>query len=72
MKKSLVLVGIILAYALPVSAQTQVWQKPVAKNCNLAPSAQCNIEVTCPDSHPIAVSGGGGMPKAMPENNQVD
>jgi hypothetical protein len=61
---------VALVIAPPLSAD-QIWQKPAVKQCNLAPGAQCNVEVTCPSSHPRALSGGGGMPKAMPESNQV-
>jgi len=70
MKKSLI-IGMILFGTLGLFAQNQVWQKPVVKKCELSPGAQCNVEAICPKSHPIAISGGGGMPKAMPENNQV-
>ena len=70
MKKSLMLV-IALFCGLAISAQAQVWQKPVVKNCELKAGEQCNVEAVCPNSHPIAISGGGGMPKAMPANNQV-
>jgi hypothetical protein len=44
----------------------QAWQKPVVKECRLEPGAQCNVEVTCPKTHPVAVSGGGGIPKSAP------
>ncbi len=70
MKKLILgLIGTI-ALATPVMAQ-QVWQKPVVKECGLKPGAICNVEVTCPQSHPVVISGGGGMPKATPPGNQV-
>lgn len=62
--------GTAMFIANPAFAN-QVWQKPVVKECGLEPGAQCNVEVSCPKSHPIVISGGGGMPKAMPPKNQV-
>lgn len=70
MKFSCLMVAGVLFSAASVSAE-QTWQKPTVQECDLAPGAQCNVEVTCPDSHPQVLSGGGGMPKAVPENNQV-
>ncbi len=70
MKKILFIASIGLFFAGPALA-AQVWQKPVVKECGLEPGAQCNVEVTCPASHPVVISGGGGMPKATPPENQV-
>ncbi len=64
-----IVVGALL-FSTPAFAG-QAWQKPVVKECALKPGAQCNVEVTCPKTHPIAVSGGGGMPKSAPPSNQV-
>ena len=64
-----ILVGALLL-ATPARAG-QVWQEPVVKECSLEPGADCNVEVACPETHPIAVSGGGGMPASAPPDNQV-
>ena len=70
MKKMLLAATVALTFMSPAQAE-QVWQKPVVKECGLEPGAQCNVEVSCPASHPVAVSGGGGMPKSSPPENQV-
>ncbi len=70
MKKMLLATITALTFISPAQAE-QIWQKPVVKECSLEPGAQCNVEVACPASHPVAVSGGGGMPKATPPENQV-
>lgn len=47
------------------------WQKPVVAECALAPAADCNVEATCPADAPYVVTGGGGMPKADPQDHAV-
>ena len=56
--------------AMPALAG-QEWQQPVVEQCSLEAGAQCNVEVACPDSHPVVLSGGGGMPESAPPDNQV-
>ena len=68
-KLFLISIGALLL-ATPALAE-QVWQKPVVEQCSLEPGAQCNVEVACPDTHPVVRSGGGGMPEAAPPDNQV-
>ena len=60
----------LLFLAAPAFAE-QAWQKPTVQSCELAPGAHCNVEVTCPDSHPVVLAGGGGMPESAPPDNQV-
>jgi len=70
LKETLFIAVGALLLATPALAG-QAWQKPVVKECSLEPGAQCNVEVTCPKTHPVVVSGGGGMPKSAPPSNQV-
>ena len=67
--------GVLLAAGLlscaGAAAAEQAWQKPVVQSCSLEPGAHCNVEVACPASHPVVLSGGGGMPESAPPDNQV-
>lgn len=64
--------GVFLALAAVNTALAKSqWQKPVVMECVLAPSGDCNVEAECPAEAPFVVAGGGGMPKAMPENHAV-
>ncbi|RMF38247.1 MAG: hypothetical protein D6754_07910 [Alphaproteobacteria bacterium] len=60
---------------LGLSATTAVaeakWQKPIAMACDLEPGGICNVEAVCPEDAPWVVAGGGGIPKAEPEDNAV-
>ena len=71
MVKEILLIPVgALLLATPAFA-AQEWQKPVVKECSLEPGARCNVEVACPNTHPVVLSGGGGMPEAAPPDNQV-
>ncbi len=56
----------------PLAADANsAWQKPTAQQCDLAPGAECNLEVSCPAEMPYVAAGGGGMPAAEPANHSV-
>ncbi|MDX1711541.1 MAG: hypothetical protein R3316_10455 [Rhodovibrionaceae bacterium] len=69
-----------LAFILSLAAATMgttearaesAWQAPLVKDCELAPSGECNVEATCPADMPFAAAGGGGMPAAAPDDHAV-
>ena len=47
------------------------WQKPTLTDCELGPGQVCNVEVSCPAEAPFVAAGGGGFPKADPQDNAV-
>lgn len=56
--------------SIDVNAKS-AWQKPVVRDCALAPSGECNLEAGCPADMPFVVTGGGGMPAAEPADHAV-
>ena len=68
----------LVIHALPLIALTpasaeagSAWQKPQVEQCEVAPGAECNLEVSCPAEMPYIAAGGGGMPAADPSNHGV-
>lgn len=64
------LTGMALLSHHPAAA-ISAWQKPTALQCDMAPGADCNLEVSCPADMPFVTTGGGGIPAIEPADHSV-
>jgi len=67
------LLGLACAALLstPPALAKSAWQKPAAQQCDMAPGADCNLEVSCPSDMPYVATSGGGIPAIEPADHSV-